>query len=233
MTVRVGANPTSQMYVGLQAGSTLSTRVASGTLPLGNLRLVGTTARRVYGSGAIDLPGPILELVHVHPVIRRGPGNLQLSGPTLSGSTHHIGVISAHDGILTLGNLGFAGTGLIRRFAAGDLALRFSTVGVGEVNGKRIADGTLTFSPLGLEGTATVTKYLTASGDLPLTLSLVGAGVRHLYVTATGDISLGTLTIHDIAPGQTMQIVPIEGTMLDPYLEGLFRDTIGLEGTIA
>lgn len=230
MTIRVGANPAAdQMYVGIQSGAYASNVIANAALsiPLG---VTGTAQRRNYATATLSLPAPVLTLVPIHPVRRRGPGALALGKIGATGTATRIGHVHA-DGTLTL-RPSLIGSARLRRPASGDLTLGFRVVGIGELqgSGQRIASGDLVFEPLSVSGDATVHQYIPASGDLTLVIALAGAGLRHAYITGSGDLVLGPLSVKSGELGVTAQVIPMEGVFADRILEGAFVDTIRIEG---
>ena len=227
MTIRIGANAAAdQMYVGIQSGSTLSQRVASGTLSF-RLSLAATSNKRLHGSSDLTLPVPVLTLVPVHPVRRRGPGTVSLGNLLASGTVTRFGHIDAN-GTVTLAP-SIQGTGLLHRMASGEITLPFRLLGVAENNGQRFGGGEITFAPV-IAGDAIVHQLVPAAGDLPLVLAIAGAGLRHAYITGSGELIIGPLSMLSGELAATTQIIEMEGTFFDPDLEGTFIDTIQLEG---
>jgi len=231
MTIRVGANPVGQLYVGPQAGSTLNNRIASGALSF-QLSIASSSiaTRRLFGSGDIDLPGGMtFEAISVLPAIRRGTGDVSIGALGQSGT----GGKTAHpfgQGNLPLG-LSLLGAARRRALGSGDIGLTLRFNGFAENNGGRIAIGELTLGSLDLAGDAVLIQHIPASGDVPLGLSIAGLGIVKLHVVASGDLSLGLLSVHDIAVGTTIQIKAIDGILMDPVLEGTFIELITLEGS--
>ncbi len=230
MTIRIGRNPVAGgLYIGKQSSIiTDTTKTASGTIAL-SLVLSGGTTRRVFASGNVALPSLSLIPVPIHIVRRRGSGTISTGAPTLLGAGTKIGHINGSGTLVLRPSL--AGTALVRRHASGTLTLSWSLNGGAQIAGSinKSAFGTITFHPV-LSGTAAVHRYVPAHGDLALAIALSGTAARHARVTATGEISLGPLSLRSGELGDTAQVIPIEGTFVDPVLEGTFIDTHYLEG---
>jgi hypothetical protein len=183
MPIVVGVNTASSIDVGDQSYSI--NKVATGALAV-DFIISGSGYPTLNASGALTL-FPVVDVIAVHPVIRNGPGIVDLP-VDLSGTAGEVGYSYAVGSLpVDVSVTGDASTTFI---GTGSLPIGVNLSGIGESDGLIGGGGALPVD-VNLAGTGSTTLNITASGTLVHgELEISGTGLDKLGVQASGNLLL-------------------------------------------